>query len=198
MNCPFCNINYLNITNTIIEETEHFSILTSKGSLCDGYLLIITKEHLNSMNELSSSQKEELIKLIDKYRDKFYKIYNRYPILFEHGSSDIATTQSSSSVTHAHMHIVNHNFKNEEQIIKNLNLSQVNKDLFFENKNRNYISYISPDYKLYITYNFKPTSQQMRIYIANDLGISDKYNWKLTNLDENILSTIDKFKNNKS
>ena len=43
MNCPFCKLDLKDISNTIIEESENFIIVSSKGALCDGYLLILTK-----------------------------------------------------------------------------------------------------------------------------------------------------------
>lgn len=193
MNCPFCNLDKTDISNTIIEETNNFLITPSKGSLCNGYLLIIPKQHVNSMNELSNSKKVELMKLIKNYREKFHRIYNRYPILFEHGSSLLNSSQSSSSITHAHIHIVNHCFLDEDKIIRDINLEEIPETQFFKNQNKNYISYISPNFNLYISYNFKPTSQQMRIYIAQDLNISNNYNWKSFNFDNNITSTIKDF-----
>lgn len=194
MSCPFCHLDYSDIANTVIDKSENFLILPSKGSLCNGYLLIIPKEHINSMNELTDTKKEELLLLIKKYREKFYLAYNKYPILFEHGSSKIDNSKSSSSVTHAHIHIINHNFLDENKLIIELNLQEVNVIDFFENKNDNYISYISPTFKFYISYNFKPISQQMRICIANDLKLPTNYNWKTSNFDDNIISTINTFK----
>lgn len=194
MNCPFCNLDFRDFANTIIEETHSFLLLPSKGSLTEGYLLIVPKTHVNSMNELDENQKLELIELIKKYRVLFYEKYTKYPILFEHGSAENNETNSSSSVTHAHMHIVNHNFKHEQQIIENVNLNRVTEIEFYKNKKQNYISYISPDFEYYISYNFKPISQQMRIYIAEDLNLSKDYNWKTSNFDNNIYSTINNFK----
>ena len=193
MNCPFCTLDKNDISNTIIEETKNFLIVPSKGSLCDGYLLILPKQHFISMNEMTNSQKDELLDLIKKYRIKFYNIYNKYPILFEHGSSKIQGS-SASSVTHAHLHIVNHNFIDEKQIINDLNMKKVSLDIFFKYQNQSYISYISPKEELYISYDFKPTSQQMRIYIANDLGLTNKYNWRTSNFKNNIKKTIEKIK----
>ncbi|MBE5755094.1 MAG: HIT domain-containing protein [Clostridiales bacterium] len=193
MNCPFCELDDKDISNTIIEATESFLILPTKGSLCDGYLLVIPKQHLNSMNELSHEQKQELIFVLKKHREKFYEVYGKYPFFFEHGSAGENAEASSKSVTHAHIHIVNHNFKNENEIKEQINLKRVSEEEFFENKKANYISYISPEFEFFISYNFKPVSQQMRIYIANDLGLAD-YNWKTSNFDNNILSTIKNFK----
>ena len=191
--CPFCKFDENDISNTIIEETENFTILPSKGSLCEGYLLIIPKQHIFSINELLDSQKIDLLNLIKKYRQIFYKTYNKYPIVFEHGSSTIQAS-SSSSITHAHLHIVNHNFKNEEQIINELNLNKVSLNNFFNFQNQPYISYITPNMDFYITYNFKPISQQMRIFIAKDLNLISEYNWRTSNFENNIKNTIKKFK----
>ena len=194
-NCPFCKLDKSNIVNTIIEESANFLILPTKGSLCDGYVLIVPKKHINSMNELTENEKHELLHLINKYRDKFKSIYGKFPLLFEHGSSNTDTNASSSSIKHAHIHIVNHKFTNENKIISELNLKKVNAENFFEFRNKNYISYISNNNEFYITYDFKPVSQQMRIYIAEDLGITNNFNWRQDNFEENIISTISKLKN---
>ena len=194
-NCPFCKLDKSNIVNTIIEESANFLILPTKGSLCDGYVLIVPKKHINSMNELSNECKQELISLIEQYREKFRSIYGKFPLLFEHGSSNIDMDSSSSSIKHAHIHIVNHKFHSENKIIDELNLQKVDTEKFFEFRNKNYISYISNDNKFYITYDFKPVSQQMRIYIAEDLRITNNFNWRQDNFEENIISTITKLKN---
>ena len=44
--------------------------------------------------------------------------------------------------------------------------------------------------KNYITYNFEPISQIMRIFIANDLKIKDKYDWRKYHFDNNIKNTL--------
>ena len=70
---------------------------------------------------MASLNKKEMIKykkLVNKYRYLFYQIYGKYPILFEHGSS--INCRTSASVVHAHIHIVNHNFNNETEIIQKL------------------------------------------------------------------------------
>ena len=77
MNCIFCNIDNRKIENTIIEETDNFYILPTLGSLVDGYLLIISKKHINSMSELSNQEKEEYKSILKKYRNLFYNLIIR-------------------------------------------------------------------------------------------------------------------------
>jgi len=192
--CPFCNMDYSNISNTIIDETENFIVVPSKGALVVGYLLIFPKEHITSINELNISQKEELKCLIDKYRNKFYVKFGKYPIIFEHGTSRQDSNNSASSITHAHYHIVNHNFKDEKSVLNMLNFNKVDVVSFFKDNHKSYISYISPNLDYYVTYDFRSKSQQMRIFIAEDLDMKDKYDWKTSNFENNILETINLFK----
>ena len=51
MDCVFCNIDNSKVKNTIIDESDNFFVLPSIGSLVDGYLLIVSKRHINSMAE---------------------------------------------------------------------------------------------------------------------------------------------------
>lgn len=144
------------------------------------------------MAELCDNTKEEYFNLIEKYRTLFKQIYNKYPIVFEHGTSKLNLNKTSSSVVHAHTHIVNHNYIDELSLIKELKFKRINKLSNYSNKN--YIFYISPNNKKYITTNFESISQLMRIKIAKDLGFKDKYNWKKETFNNNIISTIQKLK----
>lgn len=190
--CVFCNLDFSKVENTIIEETEDFLVLPTVGAITEGYVLIIPKEHVNSMCELKEHNK--LNCLIEKYREIFKKVFGKYPIVFEHGTGRLDSNSSSSSVTHAHIHVVDHNYKDERKIIKELNLKEVSEEEFFKNKGKSYISYISPNGVRYITHNFSAVSQQMRIYIADDLQLKEEYNWRKFCFNENIEKTIKKLK----
>lgn len=187
-NCPFCNIDKTKIYNTVLEKTKNFIVTPTLGSLVDGYIILVTKKHLHNMNELKT--KTEYLILIEKYRNLFKEIYGKYPIVFEHGT--FSFTKTSSSIVHAHTHIVKHNFIDEKEIIHKLNLKEI-KDVTKENKS--YILYYSPNNTKYISYNFEPTSQLMRLQIAKDLKIEGKYDWKKHCFTENVKKTINKINN---
>lgn len=189
--CPFCNINKTKIENKILDETKYFYITPTLGSIVDGYILITTKRHVNSMVNLNIEELEEYKILIEKYREIFKNIYKKYPIIFEHGTPNLEENKASS-VIHAHTHIVNHNYKNENTLLEELNFNKTNK-IAMDSKN-NYIFYINSDGEKYITYNFKPISQFMRIEIAKDLNMLDKYDWRKNNFDDNIILTVTKIK----
>ena len=193
MDCIFCNIDKTKLENTIIDETANFLVLPAVGSLVEGYLLIISKRHLNSMAELTKEEKEEYQFLINKYRTLFKKYYFKYHIIFEHGSPVIDSDIKANSVLHAHTHIVNYNFIDEIDIIKQLNFKQIN-NLSYLTKDKNYIMYINHNNTYYLSNNFEPISQIMRILIAKELGYEDKFDWKKDMFIENIIDTIKKFK----
>lgn len=192
MKCIFCDIDQSKIENTIIEETDYFYILPTLGSLVDGYVLIVTKRHINSMSELNDNELEEYKTIIEKYQKLFNKIYNKTPIVFEHGTPNQNSKMKANSVTHAHTHIVNINFKNEKELLEKYNFKEINNLKEIET-NKNYIKYIYNN-KIYITYNFPSVSQLMRILIAEELNYKDKFDWKKERFDENIISTIERIK----
>lgn len=195
-NCVFCELDDSKYYNKIIEETDNFLVIPTLGSLVDGYLLIVYKKHLYSINKIPTKAKNEYLNLIEKYRKLFKNIYGKYPIVFEHGSPD-PLGMCTCCLIHAHSHIVNHNYKNEKEILNKENFESINS--FFDiKKDINYIYYKNELGKEFVSYNYEPISQLMRIFIAKDLGIEDKYNWHTTSFEENIKSTIEKFCNIKN
>ena len=54
--------------------------------------------------------------------------------------------------------------------------------------------YINHNNTYYLSNNFEPISQIMRILIAKELGYEDKFDWKKDMFIENIIATIKKFK----
>ena len=57
MSCVFCNIDKSKLENTIIDESDNFVVLPTIGALVDGYLMIISKKHINSMSELEEKER---------------------------------------------------------------------------------------------------------------------------------------------
>lgn len=192
INCIFCNLEKNKIENTILDETNHFYILPTVGSLVDGYILVVSKRHINSMSELTKNEMDEYNFIIEKYRNIFRDIYGKYPIVFEHGSPVSDNSIRANSVIHAHSHIVNHAYLDEPKIIKRLNFKPIQRIEDIKS-NENYIMYINNNFK-YVTYNFEPISQLMRKLIAKDLKYEDKFDWKKEKFMDNIIKTVLKVK----
>lgn len=191
-NCIFCNLDFNNIENTVIYETENFRVIPTIGALVDGYVLIVTKEHINSLSQLNDKQKEEYKNLVIKVSKTFEKIYGKKPILFEHGTPEITNSMSANSVIHAHSHIVNFEFENEKEIINKYNFVPI--ESFDDVINENYIYYQNNNGEKFVSYQFDSVSQLMRILIANEVNKENQYNWREFDFKENIVSMLDKMK----
>jgi diadenosine tetraphosphate (Ap4A) HIT family hydrolase len=189
--CKFCNLDN-NIFNTKLLENEHFFVMPSLGSLVPNYLLIVTKRHINAMSELNYDEFKSYIQLIKDLSDIFKHKFNRYPIIFEHGTTDTAEN-GASSITHAHTHIVDFNYKNENKLIEELRFYEF--DILNLTKiKQNYIYYQNPKGKNFISFDFEKTSQLMRIKIAEDLNIKSYFNWREHAFINNTIETINNFK----
>ncbi len=169
-------------------DTNNFYITGNLGSIVEGYNLIISKEHILSMS--ASNEKEEYICLINNLRQMYRDIYGRNPIVFEHGSN-IEDKEKSNSINHAHTHIVNHKYIDEDKLIKDLELKEVSsiEELLEYGKNINYISYISNNKKYYIGEVKQQNSQIMRKYIAEDIKKDDTWDWRKYPYLENSFET---------
>ena len=189
MKCVFCYLDTSKIENTVIYEGKYFYVLPSVGSLVDGYILIVSKRHGKSSVCLNKFEMNEYKYLISKYQNIFKNIYGKIPIIFEHGTYN---SYSASSVVHAHTHIVNINFSDEKNILKKYNFFKIN-DFDLIKKDRNYVKYINGE-NIYVSYDFPLISQFMRILIAEEAGISNKFDWRKERFDSNIISTIRRIK----
>lgn len=180
--------NLPEVYNMENSETDNFFITGNLGSLVDGYNLIISREHILSMS--ASNNKKEYIDLINEFRKMYKEIYGIEPIIFEHGSN-IMEENKANSIDHAHTHIINHKYLDEDKIIKDLGLIELSsiEELLEYGKNINYISYISNNGKFYIGEVKKKNSQIMRKYIAEDIGKKDTWDWRKYPYLENTFET---------
>ena len=180
--------NLPEIYNMENSETDNFFITGNLGSLVDGYNLVISKKHILSMS--ASTDKEEYIYIINELRKIYIDIYGIEPIIFEHGSNNLDLSKDNS-IDHAHTHIVNHKYVDEDKIIKELELKEVEsiEELLEYGKNINYISYISNNGKYYIGEVKKTNSQIMRKYIAKDMNKEDTWDWRKYPYLENSFET---------
>jgi diadenosine tetraphosphate (Ap4A) HIT family hydrolase len=189
-NKSFVDPNSKEIYDWKVDETKHFTVRPSLGSIVPGYLSVITQKYLLSMSELNTNERAQYIKLLEKFREIFCEIYGRKPIVFEHGSNGKAA--AANSINHAHSHIVNHQYLKETEILSSMNfvrVQDINEALIMA-IGKNYIFYMNASDEVYITTDFKPESQIMRKHIANDVGLSQYWNWREHPFHENSWETL--------
>ncbi|ETR74240.1 MAG: hypothetical protein OMM_00348 [Candidatus Magnetoglobus multicellularis str. Araruama] len=92
--------------NQILYETDDYCLIPALGSIIPGYVLLVSKEHMNSCATLSEdvinsleSQLNQILKLLK------IKFPNRNWIVFEQGSTVCSETKGCC-IDHLHLHIV--------------------------------------------------------------------------------------------
>ena len=66
LSSSFCNYCCLAEDENLLLETENFYVVPTIGGFVEGYLLLISKEHLGSLAEIKKSQIEEFENLKKK------------------------------------------------------------------------------------------------------------------------------------
>jgi ATP adenylyltransferase len=88
----------------VVHRSDRFVVVPSKGALVPGWLLVVPKEHLLSMAEVTeSSSREELDQLLSIVKSRVEAAFG--PVtLFEHGAT-CPNSNFGCGIDHAHLHM---------------------------------------------------------------------------------------------
>lgn len=112
-------------------------------------------------------------------------------ILFEHGGTINPYSPCANTIDHAHIHIIPLQITQEGKLLNDLKPTRIdNLQTIRAYMGKNYILYNNPQNTIYISCRPFP-SQYMRKWIANEIGIPNKWNWKQFPFTENIKKSID-------
>ncbi len=100
--CPFCQLE--NQVARVVEETAICWAILSNPRLLIGHILVIPKRHIEKPWELSDIERLEVLRLVDKYRQR----------LLENGANGVDIrqnyrpflAQNSVKVDHVHFHVL--------------------------------------------------------------------------------------------
>lgn len=178
----------------IIYKNKKFFVMPSVGPISPCHLLVCPIKHVNSFAQLDYNILEEatefLINILKLVHDEYGCV-----IAFEHGSSKEGI--SSSSCSHAHIHVLAAKIPLEEKLKqKGLYLEKIEsiKEIksIFKN-NTPYFLIIDNKGVLWVTEDEICRSQYLRILCAEELGIKDGL-WQNNIGIKQMISTNIKFK----
>ena len=196
--CVFCNIvktgnnNNEKEKNVILYEDDLVLITQATGSPVRGYLMIVTKQHINGFAELSKEELKHIEKLINIIKEFYKKYFHIDSILLEHGSTE--SGRHPQSIVHAHLHLIPFNFneKIETELLTELHLKSIES---FEdikiNEKLDYWLYCNPKGKYYTSSNIinAPRSIFMNL-IAKQVGIPTPYEWRTAGTKKEYIREI--------
>lgn len=178
--------------DTIIYETENFVVTPTVGSLVEGWLLIISKDHFVSAGQLAESNFKELERLIEVAKQGL-KDLKKQVFVFEHGPCS-PSQSTGCGIDHLHYHVVPLEFnlfektKQYSPFIWNSATLLSTKEFFL--KQRSYLYIQCPSGEKYIATDLNIPSQFFRRVIAKELNIENYFDWKQNFGTENIDKTI--------
>jgi len=206
-NCKYCsdllnqNKNNSHLPwNTILFETENFVVVPTLGSLVEGWILIVPKDHYICMGAMPKSLWPELLGVKNYFNNILTDLYG--PItLFEHGPHK-KKLSIGCGIDHAHLHLVPLNFNllskatNESEILGNTwsKLPSLEQTADLYNNNLSYIYIEDPNSSPYCCTLDSAPCQLLRKLIAKEIGIESQYDYKEYEFKNNVVSTIEKVK----
>ncbi|MDQ1405963.1 MAG: hypothetical protein QOG55_1592 [Acidobacteriaceae bacterium] len=177
-----------------IFESRNFVVIPSLGSLVEGWVLLVPKQHFISMGALSTSLGAELCQLKIQVVKLLSRKYGEM-CAFEHGPS-AANHEIGCGVDHAHLHILPLSFDlvqaaqvfmPSESRWTNATLETC-QDAFKSGKDYLYIE--QPVGTGRIATHSQFGGQIFRKAIAAQLGVPGKFNWRDYPYTENVNRTV--------
>lgn len=187
------------IQSRVLLEDSRFIAIPGLGSLTDGYVLLLPKQHSISLAYLTPDFLNEMDDLKSRILDFMKRFYPRI-FCFEHGAAS-NTCRAGACVDHAHLHICPCTTDIEGEIdssFEKVSLNTMSELKQFSEKNTPYIFFENQDGKKWAyLLPSRVESQYMRRIWAKALGKQDDWDWAVFTCYENILKTISLFQKEK-
>ena len=203
--CGYC-ANFLNPEilliqrdpwDTVLYESDNFVVVPTLGAIVEGWLLIVTKQHILCMGALQHSVLEELQSVIDFVYTVLSSVYLP-PTVFEHGPCT-AGENVGCGVDHAHLHVVPLQFDLLESAKYSSELHDLKwtqtpsglhdiQDLYSQMKSYLYIK--SPSSASYVCPVSMIPCQSLRRIIAKESGLESRYDYRKHPFTKNVQATV--------
>ena len=176
----------------IIYESENFYVVPELGTLKQGFLMIVPKQHILSVAQFPEELMPEYYEVCRDVEQILLKAFNGKVVSFmEHGSGPSGKTSHKKSIVPAHTHVV------VDFILKEKYREMIQMKICKDISSAKYVHYfsyqegtqgdllISMDPEVYVQRQFP------RQVMAEELGLApDQYNWRWYEFDEITDATL--------
>jgi ATP adenylyltransferase len=181
--------------NRILYEDDFFVVIPALGQIVEGYLIIVPKDHYDSISRIPKELYETFLCLKEKIFIAISKEYTE-PIFFEHGSF-ADSNLGGGCINHGHIHVVPANVDITDVLATTFDLFTINgiealwklkpnsAYLYYENEHSD--AYYTPVYKLL-------PCQYFRRLIAQGIGKPHIWNWHYYIGKKELISTVNRLK----
>lgn len=181
--CRLCRVTRSgDADDEVLVASPSFLVVTSVGSLLDGWLLIVPRRHILSMRACTLDEVKEFRSLTANLRTVLQEEYRCGVVTFEHGPAR-ASTRMGCGVDHAHLHVV----PTELDLLAQA--GSIDPDLRWGvvdayasiaqvSGTRDYLFYSDQGAIEYVATGTNIPSQFFRRLIARLTGQADQWNWR--------------------
>lgn len=187
-------------SSRIIWENEYFLLTPTIGCFLSGYVLLIPKRHISSFGNLNEKEQDNLDIILPQI---LTIIRNEYggAIFFEHGSVTACQKGGGACEDHAHLHIIPSDLdfsSHVKKLFSPIKISSFQDLKDYELKGHPYLMFSSPIGNIFVCEAFDIVSQYLRQISTIMIGIPTKWNWRNYHFIENMQTTYNTLKKNKT
>jgi diadenosine tetraphosphate (Ap4A) HIT family hydrolase len=185
--CLFCRIGegdepYMgHPENTILLESHSFYVKPALGHFVEGYCLVVSKDHLQTMAELDDQEYVELEELLSEVSRRLTSLYDGGLCSFEHGAV-CPTSRAGACIDHAHIHLLPNGSDLTPKLaaLESKSISSLGELRWFDSRRKSYIYYESrPGVRRVYSCDERVPSQFMRRLLCEHLGMDRDWDWRL-------------------
>lgn len=185
-------------SNLALHSTDDYVVIPALGSLVQGYVLLVSKQHHESVASLEKQDASVLEQQLDEILNLVKNISSNW-IVFEHGSTQ-PTGLKSCCVGHLHLHLLPLDLHLAADLSERLSSPLIPVDSISHipeligGQSCNYLFVRDVDGKQYLVKPQIYPSQYVRQVIAANIGIPQLWDWREHPRQELVISTINAFK----
>lgn len=191
--CRFC---YPPEKERILYSTDNFYVMVSLGPIVEGYLLIVSKQHIPACANIPEDLIDEYLNLKEKVREVLTSAYGSC-IFYEHGKTGACLIgKDHRHCFHAHLHCIPVKVSMSEEVSSEIEGHAFDSIKYAYDYARGCERYLYVEDSKIIVYtpSEKLRTQYLRYKLATSLGMTERWDWvRLQNWDL-IKTTVDKLK----
>ena len=180
------------IESRVVYETDHFVVVPTLGALVEGYLLIISKAHYESIRQIPEELFPEFENMVHKAKSVIASTYQKRVVCFEHGAVS-CSNKFGGCIDHAHLHVIPCNETLSGAIqefgMKLQPIPSLNTLLDAVGENQPYLYWEDADGSKYVIRDGFIPSQFFRKIIADHYSIAEQWDWRQELNLKNLLET---------
>lgn len=191
INCSLCNEILKNVGSmpedyqslvrsgeNVIFGSSQVVLVPSFGPLNNSHSMIVPRDHVNSVADLSEVPAEEVKDLVEQLRNKYKETYGKELVFFESGAGNLAS-HAGGCIVHAHIHCVEANIGFEEKLFEEVDFIELEESLNFSfDTDFGYVWYKGVNGLEYVRNKPLLPSQFLRYLYMQNSDNPQKWNWR--------------------